>query len=303
MRYYLLVFFEFIIILTSLMFIFFRNNIAGQNKFQAYSQLHELVTMNAANNETKVLGEAVSPTPTPMPTMLLTLRTVPVAVPTSMPVISLSKNQYTIAVYGDSMEDTMGERLEYLEIALQKRYPTVNFRLYNYGRGSQNVEDAYGRLGDSFQHQDRNYPPLAEIDPDVIVVGTFAYNPFWPHSVAKHTEYLTKLLKYMKTVSGNTYLLAEIAPAKNQFGQGPGGVNWSEIDSYIQATNIIALLENGIRVAEDLQIPVVDAFTPSIVGADKSGNLDFINVYDHIHPSKEGHEYLANLVGEKIRLE
>src|SRR3989344_4310347 len=51
--------------------------------------------------------------------------------PTPTPTKKLSKSYYTVTVFGDSMVDTMGERMEYLEGALKKKYPDTTFFPYN----------------------------------------------------------------------------------------------------------------------------------------------------------------------------
>src|SRR3990167_8086275 len=74
-----------------------------------------------------------------------------------------SKDEYVIAVYGDSMEDTQGEVMEYLDHALKEKYPRTRFNLYNYGMGSNNASDGLARWDKPFHYMDRNYPAITEI--------------------------------------------------------------------------------------------------------------------------------------------
>jgi len=76
------------------------------------------------------------------------------------------------------MIDTMGENLDYMQKSLGAKYPGTTFKLYNYGIGSQNIEQGLARLNSSFSYQTRNYPPLSKISADVLILGSFAYNPF-----------------------------------------------------------------------------------------------------------------------------
>lgn len=300
-RYFITMMFEFLVIIIVVSFFFVRKN--TNKAYQAsYSQLLALGG-SYQEPEAKVLGEMITPTTIPLVTSILNLETVPINTVHQALDLNLKKEKYIVAVYGDSLEDTMGERLEYLEKALKKKYKTTNFDLYNYGIGSQNAQEGLFRLENTFDYQDRNYLPLTEINPDVLIIGSYAYNPFYPHSLQKHTEYLTALLKKAKSITGNVYLLAEIAPLKDKFGQGPGGVNWSSIDSYLQATNIMALLENAIRVAENMEIPVIDAYTVSQFKEDKSGRAEYVNTYDHIHPSVLGHQFMAELIVERVNFD
>jgi len=261
------------------------------------------VNGQVAGASSVILTPTVIPTdnPSPQPTQ-------PAAIlPTSTPAspapttIKLGKNSYSIAIIGDSMVDTMGERLEYLEHALKKKYPQTSFTLYNFGKGAQNVVDGLARFHDRLDYQDRHYPSLDEIKPDVLIVGSFAYNPLSPHDPGRYQSTLSQFVNEAKTISGRVYILAEIAPLKVGFGKGPGGINWDDDTSYQQATKIIEQLENAIGVSQSLNVPMIDVFTPSQVAADKSGNPKFVNANDGIHPSVAGHEFMADIIANRIQ--
>ncbi|MFQ5452155.1 MAG: SGNH/GDSL hydrolase family protein [Candidatus Paceibacterota bacterium] len=212
------------------------------------------------------------------------------------------KSNYTIAVIGDSMVDTMGERAEYLEHELTKRYPNTEFTLYNYGKGSQTVSEALDAIEEPFIHMDRSYPPIREIKPDIIIVASWAYNPHTPYDRNKHWLKLTEMVQRMQGLTPEVYLLAEIAPLRYIFGTGPMGVNWETNTVYVHTEKIIEQLENAIGLASALNIPLIDAFTPSITNPEKGGTLQYVNTSDHIHPSVEGHVFMADLIAETIKL-
>ncbi len=234
-------------------------------------------------------------TPTHTPTAIPT--------PTNQPPKQTAKSSYSIAVFGDSMIDTMGERLEYLEQALKNKYPRTNFSLYNFGVGAQNVEEGLARLHQPLNYKDRHYPPLDEIKPDLIIIGSFAYNPFSPHDRNRYWAALNQLVNEVKSISPQVYLLAEIAPLKNNFGQGPNGVNWDQTTSYQHATNIIDLLENAVNLSSASHIPLINAFNPSQISPDKSGNPRYVNSSDGIHPSIAGHQFMAEKIAQTISLD
>ena len=116
------------------------------------------------------------------------------------------KNTYTIAVFGDSMVDTMGERMEYLEHALKDKYPKTTFKLYNYGVGSQNVEEGLARFGKEFNYQTRSYTSLPVLAPDVVILGSFSYNPFSPYDRNKHWLTYAKLIQEAKRTGADVYV-------------------------------------------------------------------------------------------------
>lgn len=212
-----------------------------------------------------------------------------------------SKTTYTIALYGDSMIDTMGESLDYLSKSLSFKYPKTAFKFYNLGIGSQNVEQGLTRWDEEFHYQNRNFPPIAQIRPDVIILGSFAYNPFPPHDRNRHYLKLKELVSYAKLLTQNVYILSEIAPLKEGFGKGPGGINWPQDLANKQAQNIVEQLENAINISKSENITLINAYKESLMEG-KFGNPVYVSGHDGIHPSVEGHVLMANLIAKTISL-
>ncbi len=224
--------------------------------------------------------------------------------PTPTPTKKLSKSYYTIAVIGDSMEDTMGERLEYLEGALKRKYPDTTFFLYNYGVGSENVEEGLAHYNEDFKYKDRSFPSLSKIQADIVVVGSYAYNPFTPNSRDRHWLGLTHLVQEIqKKKDADIYMLAEIAPLRKDFGKGPGGVNWDTDTSYTHSGWIVDQLENVIGLGKTLHVPVIDVYHKSLTdGPIKEGKHELVDTYDGIHPGVKGQEFMAEEIANSIVL-
>lgn len=229
-----------------------------------------------------------SPTPTPVPT--------PVVVQ-QVQEKKYRKNQYSIVIYGDSMVDTMGERLEYLEGSLKKLYPQINFQLYNFGIGSENVEMGMNRWNNDFNYQDRHYQAVSQIKPDIIVLGSFSYNPFFPYDLNRHWLGLSRLIYLAQSTTSRVYLLAEISPLRKSFGSGPNGVNWDQNASILHSGKIIEQLESTIKLGKVLKIPVIDVYEKS------GGSSLYVNPSDGIHPSVLGQQFTADLIALMIQLE
>lgn len=245
-----------------------------------------------------VKGESVSlmitPAFTPTPTLI----------PTSSPPapIFLKKELYSIAIFGDSMVDTMGEKLEHLQEILASKYPQTKFNLYNYGVGGQNVEQGLARFENSFVNRERQYPPIPALIPDILIIGSFAYNPFSTHDRNKHYILLKDLITKAKNVSSNVYLLAEIAPLKTGFGKGKNGVNMPEDAASEKASQIIEQLDDVINLSIAENIPLINVYYNSRIDG-SYGNPDLVNKDDGIHPSFAGHSFTAELIAEGIRLD
>ena len=286
----------------------------GQNSLRLNSQTlayeHPLTPSFPIEN-TAVLGAQTEQSiPSPTPSLPQTPIITPTETPTPIPTISptntpalkeqvsktAKKNSYSIAVYGDSMVDTMGERCEYLEHSLKRIYPSVNFTLYNYGKGSENVEMGLNRWNNKLDYQDRHYPSITDVKPDIIILGSYAYNPFSPYIRDRHWVGYTKLIEAAKAITPNVYVLAEINPLRKTFGKGPNGVNWEESTAYEHSGHIVEQLENAVGLAKTLNVPLIDVFHKSI----GVGGLN--NAGDGIHASIAGHEFTADIIANTINL-
>lgn len=213
------------------------------------------------------------------------------------------KKEYKIALYGDSMVDTMGENLTYLSDALKKKYPNTTFKLYNYGWGSQNVDDGIARWNSSYTYFNRKLPPITTVGADIIILGSFAYNPFAPYERDHHWLSLTKLVEMAKKTGADVYLMAEIAPLRSDFGRGPGGVNWDIPTAYEHSGKIIEQLENAIGLAKNLNIILINIFDKTITSNRVEGKPEFVSSSDGIHPSPKGHEFTAQEIVNTLILD
>ena len=200
------------------------------------------------------------------------------------------------------MVETMGENLDYLQKSLQKRYPNTKFELYNYGVGGDNVEMGLNRLNSNFKRGSRNYPSLMGLKPDIIIVGSFSYNPFEPQNPEKHKALLKELAHRLRNTDARVYILIEIAPRSANFGHGAGGVNWPEDLAKAHAEKIIGQLIDSINVANELSVGLIDVFSKSQVFGGNFGNPFFISRYDGIHPSARGHKFTADMISATIGL-
>jgi len=211
---------------------------------------------------------------------------------------TLSQESYTIAAIGDSMVETMGGNLEYLGKALKNKYPDTGFAFYNYGLGAENVSEGLARFDKSYSYLSRNFPPLHELSPDVIIVGSYAYNPLVPYDRQKHWSELASMVVMAKEITPNVYVLAEIAPLESGFGNGVGGVNWPESMAKEHSVHIIEQLENAIAIASVLEVGLIDVYSASTRKESIYGEQVYVNQHDNIHPSVDGHTFMAQKIAE-----
>lgn len=213
-----------------------------------------------------------------------------------------NKQSYSVAIVGDSMVDTMGEDLNYLEDALESKYPDKEFEFYNYGMGAQTMYQAHERWNDDFIYKTRDFPSLPELKPDIIIVASFAYNPVYPFEKDKHWSKLAELIGEAKQITNQVYILAEVAPLGSDFGIGAGETSgWSDEQRLKHSEYIVQLLENAIQIGKVLEIPVIDAYTETKANGN-FGDGTYTDKDDGIHPSAEGHKLTAEKIVETIEI-
>lgn len=222
--------------------------------------------------------------------------------PTPTPTPALSKKVYTIAAIGDSMIETMGPSLDYVLRGLKQKYPGTEFITYNYGIGGEKVTGGLFRLNKPFDQIGRHYPAISDLKPDFLIVGSYAYNPFDVPNPTVHRNQLAELVNQARQISGKVYMLAEIAPLKDGFGVGPGGVNWPENLADKQTAEIEDQMKNVFDIAKTLTVPVIDVYDQSKDFASNYGQQKYVSGYDGIHPSEEGEIFMAKIIVDNLEL-
>lgn len=212
------------------------------------------------------------------------------------------KSSYTIAILGDSMTDTMGENLPHLNTLLKNEFPKHNFVLFNYGQGSTNIEDGLYRLKNPTKYLNRDFPPLLHLQPDIIIIESFAYNHWGAELNDLNRQWMTTLniLDTIKNYSKDIkiVLLATISPNPLIFGDGV--LNWPEHLKWDSAITTKAYLQNFINLAASAYLPLADAYNPSLNGQGH-GDPKYINPSDHLHPSEEGKLLISQKIVETIK--
>lgn len=214
----------------------------------------------------------------------------------------IGKRTYTIAIIGDSLIDTMQTSFPYLTESLSKKFPDTDFKLYNYGIGAENVEKGLARFDQKLVYKDRVYPPMSSLSPDIIIVGSWAYNPFYPPDPQKHKQLLTLVIERAKATGAHVYELKELAPLSENFAKGVGGVEFSTEEAIKQSKRIIDLLQNVKGISDSQNIPLIDVYDKTKMADSEFGQSLYTNQTDGIHPSPLGHRLTADTIAQTIRL-
>lgn len=210
----------------------------------------------------------------------------------------------TVAMLGDSMVDVLWEELPQLRSALSKYFPNTNLKLYNFGVGASDLEYAFYRLTNEYDYLGRHYPSVLSVNPDVLVIESFAYNNFGDtkEGLDKQWMLLGELTGKVKELSPKTKIIlaATIAPNSLLYGEGIGGINWEQWEKTSRTQAVRKYLENLINFATSQNFPLADAYHASL-DSNGEGNLVYINAGDHLHPSGPGGELFCGKVAEVIR--
>lgn len=212
--------------------------------------------------------------------------------------IPLKKDEYKIALLGDSMIDTLDADLPLLKEELEKKYK-AEFTLYNYGIGSENVELGLARFEKPLSYKDRNYPALSELKADVIVIGSFAYNPFEVHDVNKYWLTMAQLIQKAQATKALVFVLADIAPLYEKFGVGT--LDWDTETRKDHAEKVAEQLDSVIALSQTLKVPLIDLYTES-KKKERFGDGSLTS-NDGIHANEEGRKLVVKRLVEQLTFE
>lgn len=232
-----------------------------------------------------------APTPTPQPSPTATAGTV-------------KKKSYTIAFLGDSMIDTMGPGLPAVNNKLSATYPTTDFTLLNYGASGTNIDYGIERITNGYTYLGNQIPSLASTHPDIVVLESFAYNPF-PDADGGINRHWLAMAKAVDTIRENLpnakiIIAATIAPNSTVFGDGALGLAFGPQDKIERTTIIKQYLDSTVKFAASQHLPLADAYHASLT-ATGDGNLTYINAGDHIHYSDAGRALFAQKIVSAIQ--
>lgn len=227
----------------------------------------------------------------------------PTPTPKQQETRTAKKTHVSIAVLGDSMVDTMGPDVPNLKSSLSSLYPTVSFTVKNYGVGATNIDYGIDRITNGYTYLGSPFPSITSMNPDIVVIESFGYNPFSYDEGALDHHWLS-LAKAVDTIRSNIpkakiIIASTIAPNANVFGDGAPGLSFSSEDKWKKVNVIKQYLENAVKFAKSQNLPLADAYHPSLDGSG-NGNLAYINPGDHIHYSDSGRAFFAKKITDTI---
>lgn len=253
------------------------------------------IEVNLAVPVTPTPTPQTQPTPTPIP---------PTPTRTNTPTPkhkTAKKNNVKIALIGDSMTDTLGPTITELTDELKKTYPEISPLIYNYGVGGTNIDYGIERITHDYEYLGQKIPSLASIQPDIVVLESFGYNPypFDTGAIDRHWMQLAAAVDLLRQSVPHVKIViaATIAPNSTTFGDGKLGYSLEEKRRKVQT--IKQYLESTIKFAKGQHIPLADAYHPSLL-SNAEGNQKYINGGDNIHPSDEGRKFFAQIVAHAI---
>jgi len=213
-----------------------------------------------------------------------------------------------IVAIGDSMTETSGEHCPALTAELARVFPDTPCEVINQGVGSTRVGHGLWRLTHPYLYQDKEMPALITLNPDIVLLESFAYNN---GSDGTHDECLQHFRdmheKIVKTLHEHTHALivfvVAIAPDLGHFlNPVPNFVHTPTPILRRMAEDRILYLEEGIQLAQDLNLPLANVYQASL-DAEKNGfpRSTFINPEDGIHPGPEGHQLAARIITATLK--
>lgn len=213
-----------------------------------------------------------------------------------------SKANPTIVFIGDSMTEYLGN-FDELRAYLKKYYPKKEFLLLNYGFGATNILSVPQRLEQESSHSGRVFQAVNDIVFDLVIIESFGHNPLSGYTLSEGLKLQEQTLDKIVTSIGKKHpkskivFMATIAPNRERYGEGvvnlttPKRAEWADERSQY--------IKNHISYAKKHKIPLINIYEASLDKAG-SGNVDYINSNDFIHPSPTGIYFISETIAKFI---
>jgi len=209
-------------------------------------------------------------------------------------------NNPTIVFLGDSMTEYLGN-FDELRAYLKNYYPNKNFLLLNYGFSSTNILSVQERLESDSTHSGRIFQAINNIPFDLIIIESFGHNPLSGHPLEEglrlQREALDKIVAIItqKHPRSSIVFMATIAPNKERYAEGV--VNLTTEKRQQWAEERISYIKNHINYAKSHNIPLINIYGKSL-DQNGTGNIDYINSNDFIHPSSTGIYFISEEIAK-----
>lgn len=208
----------------------------------------------------------------------------------TQPAIGGNGQLISLAVFGDSMIETLGPDLPTLTSTLQKQYPALAIKILSHGYPSTNLESALVHL-----------PEILIQKPNILVVESFAYNNFGNSQTGleKHSQLLSQIVDTVRLQSPDTKIILTATIAPNSVIFANNSQNFSALDKLEKSKTIKLYLENMIKFAQKNNLPLANVYQASLNQAGE-GMTELINSTDNIHPSPKGQQLFETILAKSI---
>jgi len=206
----------------------------------------------------------------------------------------------TIVFIGDSMTEYLGN-FDELRGYLKKYYPNKKFLLLNYGFSSTNILSFRERLEKETTYSGRIFQPVNNIPFDLIIIESFGHNPLSEYPLEEGLKLQTEALdKAIATITqkhpkSSIIFMATIAPNNERYAEGV--VNLTPEKRAEWAAERVAYIKNHIQYAKSHVIPLINIYQQSL-DKNGTGNIDYINSNDFIHPSPTGIYFISEEIAK-----
>jgi hypothetical protein len=136
-----------------------------------------------------------------------------------------------------------------------------------------------------------------------LILESFSQNPLsqFPlnEGFKKQAETLDWIVKIVQNSHPKAAILfsSTVSPNRNRFGEGT--VNLTPEQRHQWADERTAYIKNHIKYAKDHNFPIADVYRQSL-NKEGTGNIDYIDTHDFIHPSTSGVFLISQVLANAI---
>ena len=210
-------------------------------------------------------------------------------------------NDFSLALLGDGVLHRWGAECVELRTELERLYSQSNFHIHNHGLTNSRVGNGLWRLTADYEKDGEKVRHLSFVNPDIIVVESFAYTQFWdgPEGLSEYRDLLRRIWDEIeRTTSAKRLFCVAPAPPRDKFLEGARNFqNTSKAQRSRFADGVLMYLNEARSIAEDEGWLVADAQSEvaKLVDGGESARR-FVDGHDNFHLSKRGLETLAKMI-------
>lgn len=211
-----------------------------------------------------------------------------------------------ISLIGDSMIEKWGPDCPQLVAELSRLFIRTPFEIENHGLSNTRAGHGLWRVSRDYKDGSGVYRSCLSFgNPDLVIVESFAYTNSNDDAegLTEYRDVLRRLMEEVeRTTAAKALFVVMPGPDRDRYLENlPNFYQTSKATRQRLADRVTLYLEEALRIAQDEEWPVADAYSEVQKRVAAGDNIRrFINQSDNVHPSVYGYETISRVVVRAI---